>query len=31
VPERGTIAIVDSADLTVFLVRDPEKTRHPRN
>jgi catechol 2,3-dioxygenase-like lactoylglutathione lyase family enzyme len=29
VPERHTIAIRDDADLTVFLVRDPERARHP--
>ena len=29
VPERDTIALQDDAGLTVFLVRDAERARHP--
>jgi catechol 2,3-dioxygenase-like lactoylglutathione lyase family enzyme len=29
VPERDTVALQDDAGLTVFLVKDPERARHP--
>jgi catechol 2,3-dioxygenase-like lactoylglutathione lyase family enzyme len=29
VPERDTVALQDDAGLTLFLVKDPERARHP--